>query len=280
MKKIIFITLALTGCTSQNMPVNKIFPLDRYDQNVDSWIPPNKENYNIPILTETSQHSAFLSLKSRYFGVSANDESPWNPIFIKKKLAATGEKSIKNIVEKHREKFTSPDSHIYGENFRERSYFWKTELKKNTTIDIYEQFNADNRAIMITESSVRMLPTTNPAFYDFKKAGEGYPFDMLQDSSIRPGTPVYIFGESKDKAWKLIISPAVMGWVKSDDLAKTNETFISQWIAYAKQNLGAFTKEPVSVIDSKGNFRFIAKIGTLLPIKNDKTKGDMVVIPI
>ncbi len=45
MKKIIFITLslALAGCTSQNMPVNKIFPLDRYDQNVDSWIPPNKK---------------------------------------------------------------------------------------------------------------------------------------------------------------------------------------------------------------------------------------------
>lgn len=156
----------------------------------------------------------------------------------------------------------------------------KNRAEKNTTIDIYEQFNADNRAIMITESSVRMLPTTTPAFYDFKKAGEGYPFDILKDSYIRPGTPVYIFGESKDKAWKLIISPAVMGWVKSDDLAKTNETFISQWIAYAEQNLGAFTKEPVSVIDSKGNFRFIAKIGTLLPIKNDKTKGDRVLIPI
>lgn len=126
---------------------------------------------------------------------------------------------------------------------------------------------------MITESSVRMLPTTTLAFYDFKKAVEGYPFDILQDSSIRPSTPVYIFGESKDKAWKLIISPAVMGWVKSDDLAKTNETFISEWIAYSEKNLGAFTKEPVSVIDSKGNFRFIAKIGTLLPIKNDKKKA-------
>ncbi|WP_342221910.1 SH3 domain-containing protein [Candidatus Fukatsuia endosymbiont of Tuberolachnus salignus] len=261
-------------------PTKRIFPLDGYDQNIDSWIPPNAKNYHIPILMDKSQNLYFSYLKSRYFGITENDESPWNPTFITKELGIVGENKIKNDVEKSIEKFTNNNSHVYGENFRKRTNSWKQWLRENASIDIDKQFNSHNRAIMITESSVRILPTETPAFDDFKKAGEGYPFDMLQISSVKPGTPVYIFGESKDKAWKLIISPSVTGWVKNNDLAKTDEKFISQWRAYAEQALGAFTKEPVSVNDLQGHFRFIAKIGTLLPIKSDETKGNLVVIPI
>ncbi len=32
----------------------------------------------------------------------------------------------------------------------------------------------------------------DPSFFSPKLAGEGYPFDNLQVSAIRPGTPLYV----------------------------------------------------------------------------------------
>lgn len=67
---------------------------------------------------------------------------------------------------------------------------------------------------MVRESLVRALPTDDPLFNDPRQAGEGYPFDNLQMSSLRPGTPVYTLTKSKDQRWQYVVSPAV-NWLGS-----------------------------------------------------------------
>lgn len=109
-----------------------------------------------------------------------------------------------------------------------------------------------------------MLPTDDPAYDDPRLAGQGYPFDNLQDSSIRPGTPVYVVTESRDKRWKYVISPTVIGWVHSEDIAAADRRFVSEWLALAGKNLGAFIQQPVSVQEAE-LFYFTARHGTVLP---------------
>nr|WP_282916266.1 SH3 domain-containing protein [Escherichia coli] len=76
---------------------------------------------------------------------------------------------------------------------------------------------------------VRVLPTADPAYDDPLQAGQGYPFDNLQMSSVRPGTPVYVLAASRDRRWKYALSPTVTGWVRSEDIAAVDQGSDAQW---------------------------------------------------
>lgn len=124
-----------------------------------------------------------------------------------------------------------------------------------------------------------MLPTDDPAYDDPRLAGQGYPFDNLQDSSIRPGTPVYVVTESRDKRWKYVISPTVIGWVHSEDIAAADRRFVSEWLALAGKNLGAFIQQPVSVQEAE-LFYFTARHGTVLPFYRHRQGVFSVAVPV
>lgn len=125
-----------------------------------------------------------------------------------------------------------------GENFRTHAERWKQQVRNNASVGIDKAYHSSARGIATRETLVRMLPTDDPAYDDPRLAGQGYPFDNLQDSSIRPGTPVYVVTESRDKRWKYVISPTVIGWVHSEDIAAADRRFVSEWLALAGKNLG------------------------------------------
>ncbi len=284
------IPLFITGCTkSPNSQLNRIddtkfiFPLDTYNQDVDAWISSDTAGYNRPLLKNSIQQTHFSLLLARYFGTASEDESPWNRQFIERYLAAGGQKSLASLEKKFIETFTATSSAVYGENFRPRTAAWKQQLADNTHIEqflIPQHYDQKQRAIIITEAPVRHLPATTPAFSDFQLAGEGYPFDNLQHSALLPATPVYILGTSRDKAWKLVLSPSVTGWVNSEHIARVNNDFVNQWRTAAMIQLGALINEPVSVSDNHGHFRFMARIGTLLPIQKQQNNTLSVLIPV
>lgn len=120
-----------------------------------------------------------------------------------------------------------------GENFRTHAERWKQQVRNNASVGIDKAYHSSARGIATRETLVRMLPTDDPAYDDPRLAGQGYPFDNLQDSSIRPGTPVYVVTESRDKRWKYVISPTVIGWVHSEDIAAADRRFVSEWLALA-----------------------------------------------
>lgn len=127
---------------------------------------------------------------------------------------------------------------LIGENFRLYTSRWKEEVRGNTDTQIDNIYHASRRGIMVRESLVRALPTDDPLFNDPRQAGEGYPFDNLQMSSLRPGTPVYTLTKSKDQRWQYVVSPAVTGWVHSEDIASTDQKFITHWVLLAHKQLG------------------------------------------
>jgi len=250
------------------------FPLAHYDQSVDKWVPPDGINNNTLLMDDETQKKYFASLLSRYFGMKKNERSPWNSAYIERVLNGMPEKNRDASINE----FLSRDSRSWGENFRLNPESWKQSLRLNVQRPFARAYQAKSRAISVRETLVRVLPTDGPAYHDPKLAGEGYPFDRLQMSSLRPATPIYIIGESTDKNWKYVISPTVIGWVKSDDIALVDSTFITQWTLLAQRKLGAFIKEGVSVNDNS-HFYFIARPGTILPYVSSEAGGYTVWVP-
>ncbi|MFS1538811.1 MAG: SH3 domain-containing protein [Candidatus Phlomobacter fragariae] len=286
MKRIIgfSILLLLIGCSNKTVytlpsfsdrqditvidRTKKLFPIANYPQNSARWIPPNESDYRQPFLTKVQQKEAFNSLLAHYFG----DQSPWNGDYIQSVLQ--DEKGAKRNLSYFAEKFTAANVSHYGENFRLLDANWKAKMQHLVSVPIADQYTPAARGITLRDSAVRYLPTAYPAFDDPRKAGQGYPFDMLQNSALHPAEPVYIVAATADKSWSFIISSTVMGWVDSSHIAKVNDHFIQQWTVMAKKKLIAVINDNASFTDERGIFRFTARTGTLLPLKliNGKAK--------
>lgn len=272
---------ALTAKESNKLdyvdPTKTIFPMNNYSQSIDKWISPQSDVINTPVMDRVAQKRNFSDLKSHYFGMNKDDQSPWNPYYILSIL--NGHDSVINDIDANIKEFLGDDSVSYGENFRVNPRHWKESVKNNIEISVDGIYHPSGRGITLRETLVRRLPTADPAYDDPREAGQGYPFDNLQDSSVRPGTPIYTIATSRDKNWKYIASPTVTGWVKSDDIANVDQQFIAQWRTLAAKELGAVIKEPVSVHDGE-QFYFIARPGTILPFSLDKTGDYQAAIPV
>ncbi len=286
--------MGLAGC-SWLMPFNpapkpaevaSLFAMDRYDQNVDHWIDPLSPGYDRPVLPETVQRAHFDALFARYYGTATRDPSPWNPAFVN---AAVYRQSGADIAALQRRRLSRYDNRLqsphhfgYGQNLRPHDAAWIEAITSNLDIAQFERgpgYNAGHRAIAVDNVLVRGLPTADPSFYDSRIAGEGYPFDNLQISALRPGTPVYIIGTSVDGAWRYVQTPDVQGWVASAGLGIVDEAFVTRWRAGARQGLGAVIGASVPVRDAGGVFRFAAPAGTMLPIAGHDAQGFDVLVP-
>lgn len=58
-------------------PTKSLFPLSNYSQSVDKWRPSGSD-WHVSAMDTTVQLRYFSDLKSRYFGMGANEKSPWN----------------------------------------------------------------------------------------------------------------------------------------------------------------------------------------------------------
>jgi cell wall-associated NlpC family hydrolase len=255
-------------------PTKSLFPLRNYPQSVEKWIP-SGPHLHIPVMDTETQLRHFSELKSRYFGMAARDLSPWNPVYI----ASVLREEVENSRDAAIRKFLDENSVSWGENFRIHPERWKHEVRDNAGTAIDRVYHPSARGITVRETRVRILPTADPAFDDPRKAGQGYPFDNLQDSSLRPGTPVYVLTDSRDKRWKYLLSPTVTGWVQSEDIAWADKHFVNEWLTLAANNLGAFIKEPVSVHDPQ-QFYFTARPGTILPFRKRQGEFFDVSVPV
>lgn len=255
-----------------------LFPLDAYDQNVDHWIDPSRPDYDKPFLSPREQHAQFDALYARYFGIQANDPSPWNPAFVTARLYGQGGADIAELQQRRIDRYDNARNSKryigYGQNYRPHTEAWIEAIRSNIDMARFTQaprYSAAARAITTDNLLVRELPTTDPSYYSHRLAGEGYPFDNLQVSALRPGTPLYVIARSKDRAWAYVQTPDVQGWVRSTSVASVDEAFVAQWRNAARAAWGAVIAASAPVSDETGAFRFDAPAGTLLPIATQRS---------
>ena len=120
-----------------------------------------------------------------------------------------------------------------------------------------------NSAIITRNTSLRVLPTLRPMFTNPARPGQGYPFDMLQNSAIWVGTPVYVAHSSLDGAWLYCEASFASGWVPAQDVAFTDAVFRAQ---YQRGRYMAIVRDQTALTDVNGRFLAQAHIGAVFPL--------------
>lgn len=247
--------------------------MSAYDQNVDHWIDPNRGDYDAPFLSAQAQRAHLDAFYAHYFGTGSANTSPWNPQFIDRRLYAQAGKDIADLQLRRIARYDNEGKRArqlgYGQNYRPHTAQWIEAIEQNMGIAQFTSaahYEAASRAIATDNLLVRELPTDDPSFYSHELAGEGYPFDNLQVSAVRPGTPLYVIGHSKDQAWRYVQTPDVQGWVHTSGVAVVDDAFADTWRQRSRQSWAAVITASASVVDDAGVFRFDAPAGTLLPL--------------
>lgn len=282
MKRLLYsliIVFCLVGCKKKHELIS-VFPLEKYDQQTSAWIKPTDHDYEKAQINSDTARQRLAIFYRHYIGAS----SPWNQQYVSRilqapkpdDLAATEKALIKQYDNQNK-----PEKAIgYGENFHAYSPAWINDIAANVHLAQFENlhYNADNRAIAIDNLPARALPTNDVFFFHHKIAGQGYPFDNLQMSSLWVGTPLYILGVSQDRAWSLVITPDFIAWVKSSGIARVSKAFASRWEKAAVKHLVAITQTKTSLVDTNHVYRFIAYVGAVFPGEETK-RGIKLMIP-
>lgn len=258
-----------------------LFPLKNYDQTISTWINPSDPAFNKALISDEVQQKRYAIFINHYFG----SISPWNADYVNKLFHQSSSDSLKSLeldlINFYNNENKSDEQIGYGENFRPYDKTWIAEVTQNINIAQFNtlNFQANHRGIAVDNLHVRALPTDDVLFYDYKIAGQGYPFDNLQMSSLWAGTPVYIVGETRDHVWMLVLTPDYIGWVKSNGIARVDDAFISTWINAAKNKLMAITHTETSLINRKNKFLFLAYVGSVFP-KNPQSTDMEIMVPV
>ncbi|ASM36727.1 M15 family metallopeptidase [Campylobacter sputorum] len=157
--------------------------------------------------------------------------------------------SYKNSINK---KYYSPNRHKISDE-------WFEKIHDNANKEAYK--SVSRLAITTKNTLVRNLPTSEPIFLSFNKAGEGYPFDYLQSSVLHIDSPVFVSHYSKDRAWVLVESDALWGWIDARDIRYINE---SEKNEIKNSNFISVLVDDTPVYDKFGNFLFEARMGAVL----------------
>jgi cell wall-associated NlpC family hydrolase len=162
----------------------------------------------------------------------------------------------------------------YGENLQllEQDFF--DSILSNSNFKEYATIN--QRAVTLDLVDVRAFPTNKPLLNDPSRAGEGFPFDYLQNSTIAANKPLFISHYSKDKEWVFVESSFAFGWVKTNSIVVLDKHHADSW---QKAEQIVITKEGVPIYDEKGNFLFHSRIGMMLALISEDN-GSFTVLTI
>ncbi|WP_133136368.1 SH3 domain-containing protein [Legionella rowbothamii] len=268
-------------CVAMEVPIYD-FPITTYSQNANDYLSPDREDYNKALLSSEYQNAQLKQFYNHYYSTETQGLSPWSRQMVMSSLALI-KKVESEILEDFNNQNKSNEGKHYAENFKEHDHSWWRKIRNN--MDLYalasSEFKEENRAISVTNTYARALPDTAPDFFHASLAGQGFPFDNLQESAIWAGTPLYVVSVSKDKAWSLVLTPdSYFSWVKSNDIAYASPEFIKHWQVAAQHQLIAVTQTETSIVDEQQQFQFTGYIGAVFPLIDQNSQHATILIPV
>ena len=209
---IITILFMFFGCSQKEVTVLK------YEQKTDYLIK-NIEPLHVKIKNFTSRE--FMPWAIASIRIS-KDKASWA-----------------NFVYKKENKYYSENTLLW--NFEDIKSIIKTTNFKNYNNDI-------KYALTTKNAQVRNLPTFKPFYLNPALAGEGFPFDYMQNTRLHVNTPLIISHYSSDGAWAFVQSPVSTGWLPSDSFAvldakKRNKFKNTEKIVITKDNTPIYTNK-------------------------------------
>jgi len=136
-------------------------------------------------------------------------------------------------------------------------------------------------ALIVKQTDIRIFPTDELSM----TAPKNEAFDLFQQSSIAPGSPIGIYHFSQDGKWAYVQTPFIRGWIHTRDLAIAKERVEVADYEEAKDRL-VVTGSLVTVFGdpSLRQPAFIARMGDSFPLLSapggSKATRAFYVIPI
>jgi hypothetical protein len=259
MKKFIF-TITLITTLSTSLYSTTILNIGQRAKSDIDYIPSNDVQDTIDIpqnLTQFASQSEYMSAEEQLdYDAKYNEKffAPWNLTTMD---LDKGEKTWQFMFAKRKM------YHRYGDIIP-KSWF-KKEIK-NSNFENYDSI--DKPAIIIKHSDIKLYPTDKEFYYNTNRAGEGFPFDYNQNSSIYVNTPIFISHYSLDKQWVYIKAPFAFGWVKVENIAWVTQSFKEKF------QMGATaiaTTDNLDLSTQSGESISLIKLGTIFPM-NPETR--------
>lgn len=156
----------------------------------------------------------------------------------------------------------------YGENLRPLPQAWFYDMMRKSAWGRYGAVG--KTAIALERLDLRNFPTAKPLFHDPCKAGEGFPFDYLQNSTVFANEPLYLSHYSQSGAWAYVLTAYATGWVPADGIALMDPAQTASW---RERPFLALLGDHVPVHTSQGDYLFTSDTGMLLPMKSRTRTG-------
>lgn len=237
-KLLILLLLVVAGCSHND---RIIYDLEYYSQNPYDYVDALKSD--APLCSaETQSKLDSLSLV-RYY-------SCWSDSLL------SDTTSTRKLLEYYQNQILSLKRYPgYGENklLRDSTFYDFMHERANLT----KGFNTLAKGIMLQKANVRVLPSNKPFFRNFELAGEGYPFDYWQNSTVPMATPLFIYHEIDN--WYLIACHLCSGWIEKDKVAFINNEVISK---IKKEKRVAIVQDRTPIYSDTGEYLGNADIGT------------------
>lgn len=227
------IFLLFSGCALKDLQKQEIADLTNIPQNIEYY------TKDIKIKDISGLHNYF---EKKYFRV-------WNEDITD---------DVSSIMWAFKS-FTATNS--FGENLKPHNDDFFKSLRDNSNFDSFKSVN--RKAMTIRYTNLRAMPSIRPILKDPSLAGEGFPFDYLQNSSIHANEPIIVSHYSKDKEWVFVFSSYASGWIKSYEAAFLDDTQASELQNSQKVFI---VKENIPIYDEEGVFLFKSKIGMLFAL--------------
>jgi cell wall-associated NlpC family hydrolase len=154
---------------------------------------------------------------------------------------------------------------VYGENYKEISDQWFDYIVDLCDMDKFDSVR--KKAITVRNTNLRVFPSNKPIFKRFNQAGEGFPFDYNQNSSVNLNSPLFISHYSTDKAWAYVSASFASGWVMLKDIAIVDEDVIKK---FKHENEYFVAIKDDFPIYKSGVFKEYVKLGTIFPVRRGK----------
>ncbi|MFW5488683.1 MAG: SH3 domain-containing protein [Desulfovibrio sp.] len=246
--------LLFSGCTSVRTVADPV-DLTTLPQRAEAYFPP--EQACTPLMEPAEQQQMYLRFRAYWFG-------PWE-----REQPVSRKSLILWPVTAYRK------STLYGANLRPLPEHWLHDMAAKADMEDFP--NTRLRGITVTNTSLRALPTDQPAFLDPHKAGEGFPFDYMQNSGVLAGTPLFLAHTSADGQWIFAEAPQASGWIPARDVAFVDDSFAD---TFRSAPLMAVVRDHSPLHDDFGLFRFQARIGSVLPLLTRSGRGWETLLPV
>lgn len=152
----------------------------------------------------------------------------------------------------------------YGNNLKPVDSLWIPDLVVQSNFQAYSTVNKP--AVTTKWMNIRVFPTHKPLYKNPALPGEGYPFDLLQNSSVAFNEPVFVSHYSKDGSWVYIFTNNASGWIESDGVAHITAEQIA--LIHEKEKV-FITQDKVPLYDDSNRFVTYSRIGMVLPLKEE-----------